>query len=370
MNDKRTAIPDSIRAAVISAQRGRCALCGVTHPVDFHHIVPRHSGGLNDADNLVLLCRNHHHLADSGVLSPEMLRYYKRLVPSGVVVLPADHTVIYEWTADHIVGDLLSRYDPALMRLAQGLLSRLQRVAEPRYRHLCLELIFGIVYASMHEEAPNVRRLERMERRARNMANELGSEGDHYRQLIAHYLGVVYHNVGKYRAAKAAFEHAVAISDEIVPRTPDLDADKGLASVSMTATEHLSGLSERSLDHLRSVISELPRQSGPFANTHCFAQIKLAEHMLVRGAFDRAQQILEDADRFGSMTAEVLPIYRVILVKDLARTHVLQGNRDRGVRLFVRAMALAEAFGFRDQQRKIKEVATMLGIDVSELESA
>ena len=364
MSSRRKDTEDSIRAVVTSAQKGRCALCELTHPLHLHHIVPRHRGGSDGAENRVLLCTNHHDLADSGVISPEMLRYYKRLAPSGVVVLPADQTYIYEWTADRIVGDLLSRYDPTLMRLAQELLPRLQRAADPRYRRVCLELIFGIVYASMHEEEPCVRRLETLERKARKMVSDLGPEGGRYQQLITHYLGVVYHNVGEYRAAKEAFERAVATSDEIVPRTSALDADKELASVSMTATEHLSGFSKRSLDHLRSVIAELPDQSGPFANTYCFAQIKLAEHMLVRGTFDRALQILKDASKFETATAEVLPIYRVILVKDLARTHVLMGDRDQGRLLFVRAMALAEAFEFRDQQRKIKEVATGLGIDV------
>jgi 5-methylcytosine-specific restriction endonuclease McrA len=78
VSSRRTDTEDSIRAAVISAQRGRCALCELKHPLDLHHIVPRHRGGPDDADNRVLLCRNHHDLADSGVISPEMLRYYKR----------------------------------------------------------------------------------------------------------------------------------------------------------------------------------------------------------------------------------------------------------------------------------------------------
>ena len=366
MGIKRTKIRDSTREEVIKAQGGRCALCSLTHPTHIHHIVPARQS-CNDAfDNLVLLCQNHHDLADSGVISPDVLKYYKQIAPSGNVHLD-DPTFIYELTVDRIVRDLLRHYDPPLLELAHGLLQRLQRLINPRYRRVCLELIFGIIYASMHEEKPNIAALEKLERKARKMAKEMGTDGLRYQQLITHYIGVLYHNAGRYQDAKKAFEYAVATSDSIVVRTPDVEADKNLARVRETASDHLSGASDRALDHLLVVIAELPTESESFADTYCFAQVKLAEHMIVRHKYERAQEILETTSESQIMT-KVLPLYRVILLKDLGRTYVLLGNCNRGVRLFVKAIALAEAGGFRDQRRKIIKIARELNIDISDLE--
>lgn len=125
MSIKRIPIAHDIRDEVIKTQHGRCALCTVTQPVDFHHIFPVSRGGNNSSDNLILLCRNHHDLADSNIIPPEILRYYKGIVHSGAVILPTDHTVIYEITVNNILHDLLHHYDQPIVSLAYGLLARL-----------------------------------------------------------------------------------------------------------------------------------------------------------------------------------------------------------------------------------------------------
>ena len=48
-----------------------CMICGWDTIVDVHHITPRRHGGTNDLDNLIVLCPNHHRMAD------------KRLIPAG-----------------------------------------------------------------------------------------------------------------------------------------------------------------------------------------------------------------------------------------------------------------------------------------------
>lgn len=48
---------------------GRCIICGFDEVVEVHHINPRKIGGDDSPENLILLCPNHHALADQGMLS-------------------------------------------------------------------------------------------------------------------------------------------------------------------------------------------------------------------------------------------------------------------------------------------------------------
>ena len=48
---------------VIYRERGRyCSVCGSTHRVEMHHILPRARGGQNTPSNLIPLCHRHHEL--------------------------------------------------------------------------------------------------------------------------------------------------------------------------------------------------------------------------------------------------------------------------------------------------------------------
>ncbi len=49
--------------------KGKCFVCGFDEITEVHHIVPRRYGGTDEEGNLVLLCPNHHALADRGMLS-------------------------------------------------------------------------------------------------------------------------------------------------------------------------------------------------------------------------------------------------------------------------------------------------------------
>jgi hypothetical protein len=48
--------------------------CDFNHVVQNHHIVPRSEGGTHKRDNCIVLCPNHHALADAGVLTREYLK--------------------------------------------------------------------------------------------------------------------------------------------------------------------------------------------------------------------------------------------------------------------------------------------------------
>ncbi len=45
-------------------------------PLDPHHVISRGAGGGDTEDNVILLCRNHHQQAHSGLISKETLRSY------------------------------------------------------------------------------------------------------------------------------------------------------------------------------------------------------------------------------------------------------------------------------------------------------
>jgi 5-methylcytosine-specific restriction endonuclease McrA len=50
-----------------------CVICGFSHVVEVHHILPRSKGGPDDLDNLVPLCPNHHAMAHLNLLTAAQL---------------------------------------------------------------------------------------------------------------------------------------------------------------------------------------------------------------------------------------------------------------------------------------------------------
>ena len=52
----------------------KCMICGWATHVQAHHIVPRRHGGSNNLDNLIMLCPNHHCMADDGMITIEELQ--------------------------------------------------------------------------------------------------------------------------------------------------------------------------------------------------------------------------------------------------------------------------------------------------------
>jgi 5-methylcytosine-specific restriction endonuclease McrA len=50
--------------------------CSERIALEVHHIIPRGEGGTNKESNLVVLCNNHHHLADRGAIPRDRLRMY------------------------------------------------------------------------------------------------------------------------------------------------------------------------------------------------------------------------------------------------------------------------------------------------------
>ncbi len=54
----------------------KCPFCNWNNTWDIHHIIPRKFGGTDDLNNLVMLCPNHHSLADLGQMDNEKMVEY------------------------------------------------------------------------------------------------------------------------------------------------------------------------------------------------------------------------------------------------------------------------------------------------------
>jgi 5-methylcytosine-specific restriction endonuclease McrA len=64
----RVTIPPSVRAAVLTRDRHRCATpgCRSPHFLEVHHVLPRGQGGSNRAENLITLCSRCHGFVHEG----------------------------------------------------------------------------------------------------------------------------------------------------------------------------------------------------------------------------------------------------------------------------------------------------------------
>jgi 5-methylcytosine-specific restriction endonuclease McrA len=61
------------RTNAIKYLGNKCMICGWDISIDVHHIVPIRSGGTNNIDNLIVLCPNHHRMADMKLISRDEL---------------------------------------------------------------------------------------------------------------------------------------------------------------------------------------------------------------------------------------------------------------------------------------------------------
>lgn len=66
-------IKEALKRKDIS-HKWKCAFCDWTQTCQLHHIKPRKNSGNNDPNNLIILCPNHHSLADLGEYDNNLLK--------------------------------------------------------------------------------------------------------------------------------------------------------------------------------------------------------------------------------------------------------------------------------------------------------
>lgn len=100
-------------ADVRDAPRGRCAYCGAEPPPKLHadHLIPKHRGGLESADNLVWACRS----CNSSKGARDLLEWYaeKQGFPAGFLVRRYLKLAMMESRAKGLLNVPLSE-DPAV----------------------------------------------------------------------------------------------------------------------------------------------------------------------------------------------------------------------------------------------------------------
>ena len=92
---KRAKNINKVAHSVYRAYNSSCAICGwratdeliiskgkiqYAYGNEIHHITPIAEGGRETADNIILLCPNHHKQADLGILSREELRKHTKTI--------------------------------------------------------------------------------------------------------------------------------------------------------------------------------------------------------------------------------------------------------------------------------------------------
>jgi len=92
---KRAKNINKVAHRVYRAYNSSCAICGwratdeliiskgkiqYAYGNEIHHITPIAEGGRETADNIILLCPNHHKQADLGILSREELRKHTKTI--------------------------------------------------------------------------------------------------------------------------------------------------------------------------------------------------------------------------------------------------------------------------------------------------
>ena len=349
-----------LRELLDAQQKGHCALCPAKHPLDIHHIVPQRDGGLDTPENCILLCKNHHDLADSGALTPEMLVHYRRIAYTSEVHLPVDPAVIYEMTIDSLSSEVRQTNRSDCVRLAESMLSRLKRATGIRYATMALKLIETIIYANRHCKTVNIARVRKLRQLAGVIASELGGNQKCNLKTVEGFLGVALHNSGDYKNAIQLFNESIS-AQHLDSSSPVQKEEHLLTLVSLPVSTFLNGQHENAIDSLRDVQAEVFELRHLYPNASCFASVKCAEQLINEEKFTEAEQTLELEDKPIQGAPDLLPVYRVIMYKVLARTKLYQGREAEGLGLLIQAASLAEGHHFYDQLAKIEQVFTDFG---------
>ncbi len=60
LKSKRTYLSSQIRKSIFERDNYKCQKCGRFDGLCIHHIIPRFDGGMDDIENLILLCQGCH----------------------------------------------------------------------------------------------------------------------------------------------------------------------------------------------------------------------------------------------------------------------------------------------------------------------
>jgi hypothetical protein len=347
---RRTAVPKRVREAVYARQDGRCALCREQHPLHIHHITPVAIGGSNELDNLILLCANHHALADLDVLPTGLLKRYRDGgLESPVIGIEA--TALYELRSSQITQCLFGGFDEASFESAERLVTQLQKVHSGRYRMICLELLDAMLASlALHDPRAASPRAKRIRHRFDTLRKEFDSEEAAFLAArVEHHTGLLLHARRDYVSALERYDVAKKLLSGLDKREQVL-GEMRVLQVHTSSALHLS--SDRDSDRARDLANSVTADgSNDYASA--FAGIKLAEHEAVRddiaAASARLQALLRDA--------RVLerPLLKVMVLKGLADLHLRAELTSEAFACTLAALMVCQEHGLADQAQQLHD---------------
>lgn len=366
---RRIKVRNDVMDELYRIQDNHCVLCETTHPLECHHIRPVSEGGDNSTDNLVLLCRNHHDLADSGILPSELLRYYKCRLPKTEVIVNDTSVLLYELCANNISRDLQIRYDEKLLRTAFNLVSRMKRARNKRYKRICLELIKAILFTSMHSVDVD-RRIFRLFNFAKKLLEGMGKDDVAiHLSPILHYGGVIYHQQGEYAKAISLYNEALSIESRPANQIDSdyIEADRLMTEVHVSSSRFLSGEENKAFEMAMALFEKSVFGKKTEFDANFLAHDKLAQHYIQQKKYIKAYDILNAIHRNREIKQSLSPIHRVILLRDLAIICLSSEEKDLGHSFLLKAISVAAEYNYKDQMSKIVEIAKSFKIRRSDL---
>lgn len=338
----RPAISSRVRDEVYARQKGRCALCAEQYPLHIHHIIPVSRGGTNDPDNLVLLCANHHALADLSILPAGLLKRY-RDGSALVSEVPGDATALYELRATLIAQSLFEGMDPREFEAAGALVSRLRRARGPRYRKVCLELLDAMVASlALHDPSGRSAEADKLRKEFGSVRGEMDDHESAFSSArVEHHAGLLLHAEGSYSDALQRYQGAREALLKL-DRRPDVVTELRTLEVHESSALHLDGASERGKGMAEEVLAE---DGSDYAGG--FAAIKVAEHHVVRG--DTPAAIARYADALEAAEVRDRPLLRVMVLKGLATLYDQEGMETETVACATAALLVCQQHGLRYQ---------------------
>lgn len=374
MSKHRKPLPIALINELYHSQDNHCAMCLSKDQLDAHHIIPLKNGGSDMFDNLVLLCKSCHTTADSDVIHPAILKYYKYTCKTDPIVYPRDKIGIYHHFSTSIIKELTQTYNTDLIKSASNVIRHLKRSRDNHYRDICLNLINAILFSNMHSERLSPLESSKLVNLAQSLLKEAKENDSNLliKKQIYHNIGILHHNHGNHNQAIDMYKSALSIRAD----NPDdnfaelIRAEDFITHVHMTSTLYLNGAANQSFHVIENVLSSSNLfDKGIFYDAHSFGIIRRAEHYIGQNKIDKAQEELNSL-LSKKLNESINPIHQVIMYKDLARVYLMSGENEKGKYYIIAALTLAKKFGYFNQIAKIKgmQEVRLAHIDMNELE--
>lgn len=360
---KRQRFGDPARMLIEQCATGRDGITRCQYPgcdweqnLECHHIRPSWAGGLNTADNGIALCRNHHALADRGVIPPEELQAYKRhfirRYPLIRDLREIDSLISIAHTSDECPKrcDLQYRYRARVLRRLRACVARRESMLTEIRRSIAWTQLdmAGALCSWLSADSVQFRESERY---------EVDMHARH-----AHLLGRALRDpMLMLRAQHTLAVNANALRDHVCARRYSIRADQLRNSTTIVdvefhayLTRNLASILARCGDVATS--TNLLRTSASFSDSistsgRAETLMRSTEILMVRGDLQRAGRVIEmDLQQLPRLS----PIQQVIRLRIQGQHACLVGHMEEGLIMYANALEKADRYRLGHQSGQIR----------------